>query len=86
MCCAMFTVFRGVFILSRCSIYSVVIIHVVSIAAISAGISGKIKELLSVELDIPVSKMELHGWRHKNDALIQDTVSFCAAVVFFMDA
>lgn len=35
---------------------------------------GKIKELLSAELDIPVSKMELHGWIHKNDALIQDTV------------
>lgn len=38
--------------------------------------SGKIKELLSAELEIPVSKMELHGWIHKNDALIQDTVSF----------
>jgi len=36
---------------------------------------GKIKELLSAELDIPVSKMELRGWIHKNDALIQDTVS-----------
>lgn len=33
---------------------------------------GKIKELLSAELDIPVSEMELHGWIHKNDALIQD--------------
>lgn len=41
----------------------------------SCDVSGKIKELLSAELDIPVSKMELHGWPHKNDALIQDTVS-----------
>jgi len=38
-------------------------------------LSGKIKELLSVELDIPASQMELHGWIHKNDAMIQDTVS-----------
>jgi len=37
--------------------------------------SGKIKELLSAELDIPASQMELHGWIHKNDAMIQDTVS-----------
>jgi len=41
----------------------------------SCDVSGKIKELLSTELDVPVSKMELHGWPHKNDALIQDTVS-----------
>jgi len=47
--------------------------------------SGKIKELLSDELDIPVSKMELHGWIHKNDALIQDTVSIVyTASVFFI--
>ena len=37
--------------------------------------SGKIKELLSAELDIPASQMELHGWIHKNDAMIQDAVS-----------
>jgi len=37
--------------------------------------SGKIKELLSAELDIPASQMELHGWIRKNDAMIQDTVS-----------
>jgi len=37
--------------------------------------SGKIKELLSAELDVPASQMELHGWIHKNDAMIQDTVS-----------
>jgi len=47
-------------------------LHVVSLLV---TFSGKIKELLSAELDIPVSKMELHGWIHKNDALIQDTVS-----------
>jgi len=37
--------------------------------------SGKIKELLSEELEIPVAKMELRGWIHKNDALIKDSVS-----------
>ena len=50
-------------------------------------VSGKIKELLSAELDIPASQMELHGWIHKNDAMIQDTVSkhsigiFCVYIV-----
>jgi len=48
------------------------IIYVLTLAVV---FSGKIKELLSAELDIPVSEMELHGWIHKNDALIQDAVS-----------
>jgi len=47
--------------------------------------TGKIKELLSVELDIPVSKMELHGWIHKNDALIQDTVSAFFRLIIIVD-
>jgi len=45
---------------------------------------GKIKELLSAELDVPVSKMELHGWIHKNDALIQDTVSVCNMSILYV--
>jgi len=44
-------------------------------SSLAVVFSGKIKELLSAELDIPVSKMELRGWIHKNDALIQDEAS-----------
>jgi len=35
---------------------------------------GKLKDLVKRETNIPETKQELHGWLHKNDAFIKDSV------------
>ena len=38
-------------------------------------ISGRIKELLEAQFNVPVAKQDLRGWVNKNDRNISDEVS-----------